>query len=37
MNNKEDPKFKVGDLVKLLKYNTTFVKGYVPNWSEDIL
>ena len=33
-NNKEDPKFKVGDNVRTSKYKNTFAKGHVPNWSE---
>ena len=33
-NNKEDPKSKVGDHVRISKYNVFFAKGYVPNWSE---
>ena len=32
-NNKEDPKFKVGDNVRTSKYKNTFAKGHVPNWS----
>ena len=35
--NDEDPKFKIGDLVKISKYKYVFAKGFVPNWSEDIL
>ena len=31
-NNKEDPKFKVGDHVAISKYKNIFAKGYVPNW-----
>ena len=34
-NNKEDPKFKVGDHVRISKYKSIFAKGYVPNWSEE--
>ena len=34
-NNKEDPKFKVGDHVRISKYKIFFAKGYVPNWSEE--
>ena len=34
--NKKDPKFKVGDNVKLPKYRNIFAKGYSPNWSEDV-
>ena len=31
-----DPKFKVGDHVRILKYKNIFAKGYTPNWSEEI-
>ena len=34
--NKKDPKFKVGDHVKISKYKTIFAKGYTPNWSEEV-
>ena len=34
--NDKDPKFKVGDLVRISKYKNIFAKGYTPNWSEDI-
>ena len=30
-NNKEDPKFKVGDQVRISKHKIFFAKGYVPN------
>ena len=36
-NNDKDLKFKVGDIVRISKYKETFVKGYVPNWSEEVL
>ena len=32
--NKKDPKFKVGDHVRISKYQTIFAKGYTPNWLE---
>ena len=35
-NNKEGPKFKVGDNVRILKCKNTFAKGYVSNWSEEV-
>ena len=35
-NNKEGPKFKVGDNVRTSKYKTIFSKDYVPNWSEEV-
>ena len=34
--NDEDPKFKIGDIVKISKYKKFFAKGYVPNWSEEV-
>ena len=35
-NNKEDPKFEVGDHVKISKYKNIFAKGFVPNCSEEV-
>ena len=35
--NNKDPKFKVGDHVRISKYKNTFAKRYIPNWSEEIL
>ena len=32
--NDKDPKFKIGDHVRIFKYKNIFAKGYVPNWSE---
>ena len=29
--NKKDPKFKVGDHVRISKYKNIFAKGYTPN------
>ena len=34
--NKKDPKFKVGDHVRISKHKKMFAKGYTPNWSEDV-
>ena len=31
--NDKDPKFKVGDHVRISKYKNLFGKGYTPNWS----
>ena len=31
--NKEDPKFKVGDHVRISKYRNIFAKAYTPSWS----
>ena len=33
-NNDKDPKFQVGDHVRISKYKIIFTKGYTPNWSE---
>ena len=30
-NNKENPKFKVGENIRISKYKKIFAKGYVPN------
>ena len=34
--NDNDPKFKVGDHVRISKCKNIFAKGYTPNWSEEI-
>ena len=35
--NDNDPKFKVGDHVRISKYkNIFFAKVYTPNWSEEV-
>ena len=34
--NDKDPKFKVGDRVRISKYKNNFAKGYKPNWSEEV-
>ena len=31
-----DPKFKVGDHVRISKHKNIFAKGYTPNWSEEV-
>ena len=33
--NGKDPKFKVGDHVRISKYKNHFAKGYTANWSEE--
>ena len=33
--NDNDPKFKVGNHVRISKYKNIFAKGYTPNWSEE--
>ena len=34
--NDNDPKFKIGDHVRISKYKNIFAKGYTPNWSEEV-
>ena len=34
--NDKDPKFKVGDHVKILKYKNIFAKNYTPNCSVEV-
>ena len=35
-SNEKDPKFKVGDNVRISKYKIIFAKGYTENWSERL-
>ena len=35
-SNGKDPKFKVGDHVRISKFKNAYAKGYTPNWSEEI-
>ena len=35
--NNKDPKFKIGDIVRIPKNKNVFEKGYTPNWSEEVL
>ena len=35
-SNDKDPKFKVGDHVRISKYKSIFGKGYTQNWSEKV-
>ena len=34
--NKKDPKFKVGDHVRISKNKIILANGYTPNWSEEV-
>ena len=34
--NDGDPKFKIRDTVRISKYKNIFLKGYVPDWSEEV-
>ena len=35
--NDNDPKFKVGDRVRISKYKNIFAKGYTPNWLKKYM
>ena len=35
-SNEKDPKFKVGDHVRISKYKNIFAKGCTKNWSEEV-
>ena len=35
-SNEKDPKFKVGDHVRISKYKTIFAKGYTTNCLEEV-
>ena len=32
----KDPKYSVGDKVRITKKKTTFEKGYTPRWTEEV-
>ena len=34
--NGKNPKFKIGDNVRISKYKNVFSKGYTLNWSEEV-
>ena len=34
--NDKNPKFKIGDNVRISRYKNVFAKGYTPNWSENL-
>ena len=34
--NDKDPKFKIGDFVRISKYKTIFAKGYTPSCSGEV-
>ena len=34
--NNKDPKFKVGNHVRISKYKNIFAKSYTPNWPEEV-
>ena len=34
--NDEDPKFKIGGILRISKYKSIFAKAYVTNWSKEV-
>ena len=32
----KNPKFKVGNNVRISKYKNIFAKGYTPNWPKEV-
>ena len=34
--NDKNPKFKVGDPIRISKYKNIFAKSYTPNWCEEV-
>ena len=34
-SNDKNPKFQVGDHVRISKHKNIFAKGYTPDWSEE--
>ena len=34
--NDKNPKFKIGDIVRISIYKNIFAKDYVTNWSEEV-
>ena len=34
--NDKDPKFKIGDIVRISKYKNIFAEGYTLNWSDEV-
>ena len=34
--NNKDPKFKVGDIVRITRHKIIFAKGYTPNFTEKV-
>ena len=35
-HSNKNPKFKVGDHVRISKYKNIFAKGYAPTWLEEV-
>ena len=34
--NDKNPKFKIGDNIRISKYKNISAKFYTPNWSEEV-
>ena len=34
--NDKDPKFQIGDIVRISKHKSIFAKIYNTNWSEEV-
>ena len=34
--NNKNPKFKIGDTVRISKHQNIFAKGYIPIWSGEV-
>ena len=34
--NDKDPKFKIGDHVRISIYKNIFAKGFISDWSEEV-
>ena len=34
--NNKNPKFEIGDIVRISRYKNIFAKSYTPNWSEEV-
>ena len=34
--NDKDPKFKIGNIVRISKQKNILAKGYAPNWSKKV-
>ena len=32
----KDPKFEIGDIVRISKYRNIVAKGYTPHWSDEV-
>ena len=35
-NIDKDPKYNIGDIVRISKYKNIFARGYTPNWTKEV-